>query len=164
MNSKMIINVAAIAVIAGALIWFARSGAAPEEKQTIDAKGVLTALENSYDFGTVSMAKGKVTHEFKVKNNGSESAKIVKFYTSCMCTEAKVMHNGKTFGPVGMPGHLPVPTINEVIEAGEEATVEVTFDPAAHGPAGVGKISRIVYLDNPNGRPLELNFTATVTP
>lgn len=81
-----------------------------------------------------------------------------------MCTTATLMMGGKQFGPYGMPGHGFIPKINETMDAGEEATVEVVFDPAAHGPAGVGRIERGITIENNAGRPLELGFTALVTP
>ena len=81
-----------------------------------------------------------------------------------MCTTASLIIGDKQFGPVGMPGHGAIPTINQTINANEEATVEVVFDPAAHGPAGVGRIERIVTLENNAGRPVVLQFAALVTP
>jgi len=81
-----------------------------------------------------------------------------------MCTTASLIKNNKAFGPYGMQGHGFIPKINEVMNPGEEATVDVVFDPAAHGPAGVGRIERIATIENNAGKPLELGFTATVTP
>jgi len=81
-----------------------------------------------------------------------------------MCTTASLIKGGEKFGPYGMPGHGFFPSLNQRIEPGEEASLEVVFDPAAHGPAGVGRIDRIVNLENNAGKPLELVFSATVTP
>lgn len=67
-------------------------------------------------------------------------------------------------GPFGMPGHGAIPTINEALEPGTEATIEVVFDPAAHGPAGVGKVNRVVTVETASGEALQLSFQATVTP
>jgi len=82
-----------------------------------------------------------------------------------MCTEA-VFEDGKiTKGPFGMPGHgLSIPAANVTMEPGSEAEIIVTFDPAAHGPAGVGKIIREIYLEEGAGQPLILRFSANVTP
>jgi len=63
-----------------------------------------------------------------------------------------------------MPGHIAVPRINKSLNPGEEAIVEVVFDPTAHGPAGVGTIQRVVTIENNAGEPLELQFSAVVTP
>ena len=42
--------------------------------------------------------------------------------------------------------------------------VEVVFDPTAHGPAGVGKIERVVTLENNSSSDLNIMFSAFVTP
>lgn len=125
---------------------------------------VLSAVEDSFDFGTVSMAAGLVKHDFIVKNAAQEEITITKVYTSCMCTEASLLMNGEKFGPFGMPGHGAVPRVNKKLGIGEEAAVEVVFDPAAHGPAGIGLIERIVFIENDSGQPLELLVRAAVSP
>ena len=81
-----------------------------------------------------------------------------------MCTTAALTAGGKKFGPYGMPGHGAIPKIDGVINPNEEAVVEVVYDPAAHGPAGIGRIQRTVTLENTAGQPVELQVAATVTP
>ena len=135
--------------------------------QIIDSlsNGLLSAEETSFDFGNVSMAAGNVSYNFKIKNTGSEPLTIGKIYTSCMCTSALLKINNKDVGPFGMLGHDFIPSIKEVLNPGEVAEVEVVFDPAAHGPAGLGKVNRIVTLEN-NGQSgkLEISFDANVIP
>jgi len=63
-----------------------------------------------------------------------------------------------------MPGHGPAVDIEERLAPGQLAKVEVVFDPAAHGPAGIGKTERIVTIRNSAGRSLDLAFSAYVTP
>jgi len=150
------------------LVWIARP--APEEKNIAaagtgsDEAGALTTEERAFDFGTISMAAGEVRHTFLVKNGGTAAATVKKMYTSCMCTTATLTADGKTFGPFGMPGHGFIPAIDASIDAGATASVEVVFDPTAHGPAGVGTIERIVRLEQASGEALELHFRAFVTP
>lgn len=124
----------------------------------------LATTENIFNFGPVSMAKGKVSHEFRIKNVSSESIIINKIYTSCMCTKARLIVNENEFGPYGMPGHGSIPKIDVALETNTEAVVRVIFDPNAHGPAGIGKIERVVTIENSAGEPVELGFTAEVTP
>lgn len=118
----------------------------------------------SFDFGTISMAKKEVSHSFIVKNESANPAIVKKMYTSCMCTSANLVNKNGTIGPFGMAGHGFIPTINQRIEPGEEANIEVIFDPNAHGPAGVGPIDRVVYIEQQNGDTLELNVKGVVTP
>lgn len=111
------------------------------------------------------MAKGTVTTTFTIENLGLRPIKITKVYTSCMCTQASLaLPGGNSLGPFGMPGHGFIPVLDAVLGSREEAKVEVVFDPAAHGPAGIGNVSRMVYLENDSGAPLTLSFTAKVIP
>lgn len=128
--------------------------------------GLLRAPENNFDFGTVSMKDGDVSHSFEVKNEGAEPVRISKVYTSCMCTSAVIVGaDGKKYGRFGMPGHdLPTRT-NIEVGAGESITVEAIFDPTAHGPSAVGLAQRSIYLEtNSTQAPkVEVKFTALVT-
>ena len=161
--NKIIIAVAIL--ILGGIIWAAR----PEKQNNIvpasAGMGSLIVEEaNNYDFGSISMTAGKVKHLFKIKNAGDEPVSVNKMYTSCMCTAASLIKNGERFGPYGMPGHGFIPRIDQTIGPNEEAEIEVVFDPAAHGPAGVGKIERVIIIENDAGERIELQFSATVTP
>lgn len=139
------------------------AGKSEESKSTGFKTSRLQTSESSYDFGTISMAKGKVTKIFTVKNNTQDKVKAIKLYTSCMCTKATLIKNGESFGPFGMPAHGFIPEINTSIEPGQEVQIEAVFDPAAHGPAGVGPIERDVILETSDGR-LKLSFKANVVP
>jgi len=174
--NKTIIGVIIGVFVLGGLIWLARpkptgeGGVARPNGQNIvlsvtNSSGALAVEEaNNYDFGTVSMAKGIVKHQFKIKNTSGETVTINKIYTSCMCTTAALAVGDRQFGPYGMPGHEAASRIDQAINPNEEAIVEVVFDPAAHGPAGVGRIQRTVTIENNAGQPVELLFAAVVTP
>lgn len=166
MNKTTVIGIAIAIVVLGGIVWIARPNSQTNSTASLSSNtnGMLAAEEMSFDFGTISMAAGKVKHAFKIKNADNEPVVIGKMYTSCMCTTAVLLIDGKRFGPYGMPGHGFLPKINEAIDAGKEATVEVVFDPAAHGPAGVGRIQRTITIENNAGQPLEFGFTALVTP
>ena len=125
---------------------------------------VLAAEESDFDFGSISMAAGLVRHSYRVRNMSDAPVMITRMYTSCMCTNASFIRGSERRGPFGMPGHGMVPTLRESIAPGEEVTIEAVFDPAAHGPAGVGQVNRSIYLENDAGEPLEIGFTALVTP
>ncbi|MBI2003723.1 MAG: DUF1573 domain-containing protein [Parcubacteria group bacterium] len=159
----LIILVITIAGLIGILAWLGAVNTGGNS-QSSEGPAVLSAAEDSFDFGTVSMADGKVSYRFSVINTVEKEIKITAVYTSCMCTEAILTLNGENLGPFGMPGHGGVPRVNKNLGIGEEAVVEVVFDPAAHGPAGVGLIERVVYLENDSGAPLVLMIKALVTP
>ena len=164
-HKSKILGAGLLAVAIWVLVWSATPPSETASQETANANvGTLVADEPSFDFGTISMAAGKVTRVVKVRNSGSNPVTVKKLYTSCMCTAVSMMKDGQTYGPFGMPGHGVVPSIDQTLNAGQEVEIAVTFDPAAHGPAGVGKISRVVYLDNNAGKPFEIKFSAFVTP
>ena len=123
----------------------------------------LQTTDNSYDFGSISMAKGKVAKTFTFRNNTGQTVIAKKLYTSCMCTKATLALDDKIFGPFGMPAHGFIPEINTTIAPGQEVKIEAIFDPAAHGPAGGGPIARQVILETSDGQ-LTFNFKAQVLP
>ena len=165
MNKNIIGVLLSVLVLMG-LIWVARPDSSNDNTATlVESAGVLAVEESDmYSFGTISMAEGKVKHQFKMKNTGNEPVIVDKIYTSCMCTTAELIVGEKRFGPYGMPGHGAIPKIDGLIKPGEEAVVEAVFDPAAHGPAGIGRIQRAIVLENNAGQPVELQFVAVVRP
>lgn len=143
----------------------------PTDRATADGSDVtglmeseLEAPEKFFDFGTISMAAGSVSHTFLVRNSNSQDIELDKIYTSCMCTTASLVINSKRLGPFGMPGHGVAPTLKTIIPPGAEAAVEVTFDPATHGPAGIGFIEREVRLEEKGDGVTVFRFRAAVTP
>ena len=163
-NKNLIIGMGAVLVIFVGIVWLSSPAPSVNSQAESGEPGLFTAFEKMFDFGTISMAAGKVSHSFSIRNEGNAPVTIKKIYTSCMCTSADLILKGKRFGPFGMVGHGFVPSINKILDAGEEASVEVTFDPAAHGPAGVGPIQREVTIENSAGEPLVLEIEALVTP
>lgn len=163
MKNILIYVIAVIAIISG-VVWFARPSQDSNLDPTAAVVSTLSTAENKYDFGTISMANGNVNKTFTLTNSSSDPVLIEKIYTSCMCTSASLILNGQKFGPFGMPGHSLVPKVNKTLGADEGAEIEVVFDPKAHGPAGVGPIERVIFVEEKGRQPLELNIKAMVTP
>lgn len=165
--NKLIMGIgAAIFIIAG-IVFIARPDTSQNNNTANISEGFTGTIEipeKTFDFGKISMAAGKVSHSFTIKNIGDKPITVNKIYTSCMCTTATLKINGKIFGPYGMQGHGAIPKINQELGSGEEAIVEATFDPAAHGPAGVGSIERSMVIENSAGKPIQLDFAADVVP
>ncbi|MDP2789145.1 MAG: DUF1573 domain-containing protein [bacterium] len=172
-NQTIIVFTLIVFGVWGLMVWggsrVSTSGVIARESTTSHPArigGTLTAEEIFYDFGTISMKNGKVNKTFKITNYTSEDIEVPSLTTSCMCTVAYVIEPDRSKkGPFGMPGHgRSVPEINEIIKAGETRSIEVVYDPNAHGPAGVGVINRFVYLEDSNGVKLQLEIKANVTP
>lgn len=151
----------------GAVLFFAQPK--DQDHSSMDVKPSGNALNvtfdpSDYDFGTISMKNGLVTKVFSVTNNKSDPVKLSELYTSCMCTEAKIRIGQQEFGPFGMLGHGAMKMLNQPLAPGQEAQVEVTFDPKAHGPSGIGIIERTVSLQSDKGEVASINIKANVTP
>ena len=166
MNKSLLIGGAAIILIVLVFIFARPSGNSPANVANNLTPNALAAETQNYDFGTVSMAAGNVSYATTIKNTSAAPVTITRLYTSCMCTTGTLEVGNKKLGPFGMPGHggAGIVNTNEALAPGEEATLKITFDPAAHGPAGVGFIERVITVETNAGAPLELAFTATVTP
>ncbi len=133
-----------------------------EKAGVVNAK--LVADHYEYDFGTIQITGGKVRHSYRLKNEGPDSLRISKVFTSCMCTTAQVkMTDGKVFGPFGMSGHGSDTSAEIAVPAGQEVELTIEFDPMAHGPDAIGPIQRVVYVKTDVAKePLGVSFTANV--
>lgn len=167
-RKNVIYGLIGFTVVAIVLGIFISRGNIPQARPDFAAPRIaaspLSSPEPTFHFGIISMAAGNVSHRYKIRNSGATPVTVTQIYTSCMCTTATLVTRTGGKGPFGMPGHGPVMSIAERIAPGEDALVEVVFDPRAHGPSGIGMNQRIVTIRNDAGQPLELRFTAMVTP
>ncbi len=140
-------------------------GEEEETKQVLMSQVMgVEANPESYDLGDVPLKGGIVTKEYEVINATEQPIKLKKIATSCMCTQAKVSVGGKETRFYGMEHAMDKnPPVNLEIGQDEVAKVTVDFDPAAHGPQGVGPFDRSVWLtfSDPAGIK-ELKFNGTV--
>lgn len=145
-----------------------RTAQAEEPKSLLElerqqAESPLAVAESRHDFGEIPIDGGDVTTVFSVTNEGDGAAELAAVYTSCGCTTAVLeFADGSTVGPFGMPGHGEMPELERSVEPGESFHVHVTFDPAAHGPQGVGSVMRAVNIHTRDGGTTELRITADV--
>ena len=156
-------------LLVGLFLWKGKKSPATGALATLHGDTTQVSITEpipAYDFGLVSMAKGNVEHDFAITNTTDSDITINQAETSCMCTEAFLkLPDGKEMGPYGMSGHGSSfsRSVGVAIKPGEVITVKVIFNPAAHGPTGIGKIERIVTLSSGRG-PLTMQFRAEVTP
>ena len=157
---KMVFILLPIFLIIGGIVW----AIVGSSSQGISGTPKIEIIPKEYNAGTVSMSDGLVKHIYEVKNIGDGDLKINYMETSCMCTTARLkvgdkegpefgMHNNPTFG-------------SQKIAPGETGFLEVTFDPAFHGPQGTGQVTRAVYLstDDPQNRKATVRLIANVMP
>ncbi|MBI2475396.1 DUF1573 domain-containing protein [Candidatus Uhrbacteria bacterium] len=159
-----------LGIAAGALVFLGLKAVTsqPEQAQDNTPKGVGTIefSETNWELGEIPMSKGVNTKEIKIKNPTEFPVQITGMQTSCMCTSAQIVHaNGKKSAVKGMVGHGGgTATMLETINAGEEVTLLVNFDPNAHGPDATGPITRDVSIttNNPEKSDWDLTFGGIV--
>ena len=133
------------------------------QKQVVvpTAGAQATADNTSIDWGEIKYTGGKVKATYRITNNGTETLKLYGATTSCACTSATITANGKVSPSFGM--HAPLATTIEVAP-GKDAIVEALFDPAFHGPGGIGPITRTITIqtNDPSHQTLSLQASGVV--
>lgn len=147
-----------ILLLAGIIVFFAKNYT-PEENHPGAPKIEIPA--NEYDAGTISMVGGPVKHTYEIRNAGIGDLKINSIWTSCHCTTAKLKVGDKTSPEFGMDKR----STSQKIAPGQTGFLEVIFDPAFHGPQGIGEAVRVVYLstNDPQNKKVEVRLVANVT-
>lgn len=138
-----------IILIGGLAFWLTKSigGGGDSFVPNVEAQNLEASPSGIMSLGRVTYGGGIVSKSFDIKNISNKNIKLRKITTSCMCTTAKVKIGDKETKLYGMEmnGDLN-PLIDFDVPAGATAQVVFNFDPAAHGPAGIGAIDRVVTL------------------
>ena len=159
-ESKIIIGgfLGLLILITGGMLWLSKTSASPSVEATSNANAVTKVV--SHEWGEIGINDGNALAEFSISNDGTDTLKLFNVVTSCACTTAQIVVGDEVSPLFGM--HTKSNYIAEV-PAGDTAILKVEFDPAFHGPGGVGPVNRqIVVETNDPGQP-ELNFMATGT-
>lgn len=118
------------------------------------------------DIGAVPIGGGPVMVTFAVRNKGGRDLRITGLQTSCGCTTA-LLRTGQGESPVFAADASAVPeSWSAVLRPGEGGEIVVTFDPLFHGPQGVGRFTRSVFIfsDDPLDPRVEATFQVEVIP
>lgn len=143
----------------GGGVVFISSSQAPQVTASQNAKA-YTISPTSADWGQIPMDKGNVTKEFSLKNTGTDTLKLFNIKTSCHCTKAHVTVGSDESPDFGMDSYS---SWTGEVPPGKEAKLTVIFDPAYHGPSGVGPINRFVSVETNDKTNPKLTFTVTGT-
>lgn len=127
--------------ILGLGVWLLSRPIGVEVEKSDQAKAFV--METNHDWGEIKINGGKAEKVFLIKNVGSGPLKLSDVSTSCMCTTAQVIIDGKGSPFFGM--HQKSSWVGE-IPAGKEAELKIVFDPAFHGPSGVGAMTRQIEV------------------
>lgn len=153
---KLIISIvlASFIILAGAVFLAGRIEAPPEVVASQNAKAQVETTQ--HDWGEIKLNGGDVKKTFVISNVGTNLLHLVNIQTSCMCTTAQVK-TGEDISPrFGM--HSRSSWIGKV-PVGKQAELEIVFDPAYHGPSGIGPIMREVVVETNDKTNPKLTFT-----
>lgn len=154
MNDKKIVIgliVLTLLILGGGIyVLSATSSTSPKVVASQNAKAEID--QKTFDWGNIPYSGGNVNKTFTIKNTGTDTLKLTGVKTSCTCTKAQVSIDGKVSPYFSM--HATSSWVGEV-NPGKEAKLEVIFDPAFHGPTGVGPMERLISVEtndvqNPN--------------
>jgi len=152
------IIIVTVFILGGAVYFGTKTGAAIQVDTDRETKVFIDS--NKYDWGMVDYDGGIVSKSFSIKNAGSSVLKLYDVTTSCMCTTAQLKSFESTSKKYGM--HEKSTDVFE-IKPGETAELIVEFDPAFHGPSGVGPISRTVTMNTNDAKNPILSFSLTAS-
>ncbi len=127
---------------------------------------VLRVSPSTYELGQVSQAKGTVTVELAAANGGEADLVVNEMETSCGCTRAALIVDGKEGPWFGMRGHGEWPVgWSARLRPGERAVLRVQYDPDAHGIYR-GPIDRIVIIhsNDPQQAQAQVRLSGTQVP
>lgn len=137
-----VVLVVVLAVGGGALYaFYARRGG-----ESSGGSPQLVVTPATQDLGTIDYRDGIVTLSFTVENRGTGDLIIKEMETSCGCTKASLIVNGREGPWFGMRGHGEWPRgWSATLKPGERAELKVTYDPLAHG-IYVGSFDRLIFI------------------
>lgn len=150
------IIVVTVIILGGAVYFGSKIGATSQV--TADSQVNMMVGENRYDWGTIDINGGIVSKDFKINNTSNSTLELYNVKTSCMCTTAQLKTASRISPKFKM--HEKSSSVFEV-KPGETAELIVEFDPAFHGPSGVGAITRIITMSTNDSKNSTLTFNLT---
>ena len=155
----VVVGVVTLALLGGMIFLAGKSGPGSIAQEVQSDSGAKAELaETSYDWGQIKMFDGNATATFEVKNTGSSTLKLFNGVTTCACTSAYLQVGDIKSNVFGM--HTKSNGVFE-ISPGQSAELTVIFDPAFHGPSGVGPIERLVILETNDPENPKLTFAVS---
>jgi hypothetical protein len=153
MNKFVLVIAISTIVLISIGVWLGSTMQKPEVVVSVESK--VEIPETFYNWGTINLNNGTVNKTFIIKNSGTKPLQLHDVNTSCMCTTAQITIAGQASPQFGM--HQKSAWVGE-IPPNQEAQLLVTFDPAFHGPSGIGAITRQVTVKTNDQKNPELTF------
>lgn len=157
-NIIIAVLVVSLLILGGGIFLLSQTSYNTKQDVTLSQNAKVEVSEKTFDWGEIKYSKGNVTKTFIIKNIGSDPLKLYNIKTSCACTKANLTIEGKLSPDFNM--HSKSSWIGEV-PPGKETILNIIFDPAFHGPTGVGPMERLVSLQTNDLSSPTLEFKLT---
>lgn len=152
-QKKRLITYGIVVIILLAVVGFFYGKAIPPKNAPI-----ISVEPNSYNFGTVSQAKGTVSAIMSITNIGNEPLVLKNMDTSCGCTSAAIVDNGVEGPRFSMAMHGTNPKDwKKVIAPGDSAKLKIYYNPNVHKELrGSVRRSVSIYSNDPRNKVIEV--------
>ena len=161
-DTKIIIGaiVASLFILVGAVAAF--SSTDKPQRENLGSSG-MTIDKKFEDFGDMKVDEDR-TAVFTITNTSDSVLRIWNIATSCDCTFATLMIDGKPSPEFNMPGHMPKSLTNWIgeVAAGTTATLNVTYKPKVMPVKGVVTRQVTFSTNAPDYETVEVGIKANV--
>ncbi|MEK7129906.1 MAG: DUF1573 domain-containing protein [Patescibacteria group bacterium] len=161
-DTKVIIGalVASLAIIVGA-VFLLGNDKSPKREQLGQASVTIDKKEE--DFGSMTNEEER-TATFTITNTSDAPLRIWNVATSCDCTFATVVIDGKETGEFNMPAHMNATLKNWIgeVPAKQTATLKVTYKPKIMPVTGVVTRQVTFSTNDPKNETVEVSVKANV--
>ncbi|MDP2684335.1 MAG: DUF1573 domain-containing protein [bacterium] len=159
-KSTLIFIVIMVVIVAGLVIWGVSQGDESTSSSPTSDGAEISISPSKFDFNQVSQKNGVVNTSFTVENSGTADLIIDDMESSCMCTSAAIVVDGKEGPKFGM--HNNPTNWSATIKPGESAELIVYYDPNVHQDFR-GRATREVIIssnaDNNSTEKVTINLT-----
>lgn len=164
MDKKFIVLISLFTLAIFGIAIFAFSGGENKAVVGKTAGAKISIPVSLKSVGNIPYSGGNLVETFSVKNVGDKNLEIANMTTSCMCTKAYLKQGSVKSEEFGMKGMTAPSSWKGIIKPGETADVVMDFDPTAHGPQGVGTVTRTLSFEtnDPDKPYAEVGFSGTV--
>jgi len=152
-----------IAIIFGSIFLVSATTQTPPQVKASSFAKAYTVDPTSFDWGNIAYSGPKATKSFTIKNTGTGTLELYNIRTSCHCTKAYLTIDRQDSPEFGMDMGGNISSYVGKVKPGDKAKLTVIFDPAFHGPSGIGPINRFVDVDTNDSTTPKLTFTLTGT-
>ena len=140
-------------IVAGFIYW---RSTPPKDAPKIEIE------PSTFNFGSVSQAKGTVSTTMSIFNRGNEPLVLKNIDTSCGCTSASIVYKGVEGPRFSMAMHGTNPKDwKQVIPPGDSAELKIYYNPNVHKDMrGSVRRSVSVYSNDPRNKVKEVVINA----